>query len=102
MPEPSPLRLCCPACGASDVIYSCEPTCCFNHVCAACRAAFYPSTEDTGRRIAGLAERPPPACTDPTVACDACGSLAVYLLGEEPVCTRCGAVLVLRTSDTPD
>lgn len=101
MPELSPLRLRCPACGGSDVIYSCEPSCCFNHVCAACRTAFYPSTAATGRRVAGLVERPAGDCTDPTVACEDCGSLAVAMLGDELVCTRCGAVLALTIEDTP-
>lgn len=101
MHEPTPLRLRCPACGGTDLIYTCDPGCCFNHVCSGCRRAVYPSTEVTGRRVVGLTERPPPGCTDPTVACDACGSLAVYMLGDEPVCTRCGAVLALRLGDSP-
>lgn len=102
MPDLQPLRFRCPACGGADVVYTCEPRCCFNHACAACRATFYPSTESTGRRVAGLPEQPPPDCTAPTVACENCRSLAVYMLGDDPVCTACGAVLTLHLADTPD
>lgn len=100
MPELGPLRLACPACGG-ELVYTCEPTCCFNHVCAACRRTFYPSSAPTGRTVPGLPRLPPPEGTASTLACDACGSLAVHLLGDDPVCTACGAVLALRLDDTP-
>ena len=54
MPDIAPLRLHCPECGSNDIVYTCEPSCCFNHVCTACRAVFYPSTAATGRTRADL------------------------------------------------
>lgn len=96
MPDTSPLRLHCPDCGSLDIVYTCEPTCCFNHVCNACRAVFYPSTAATGRARADLTRQPDPDSCAPTVACDRCRALAVYLVAGEPACTACGAILEIH------
>ncbi len=87
----------CPKCGGREIVYSCEPKCCFNHVCADCRSTFEINTEKTGEfdrdAALGFAE---PESGDPTTACASCESLkiAVVKKGEETliVCGRCAAV----------
>jgi hypothetical protein len=96
----SKLQIPCPLCGSKDVFYSCEPKCCFNHVCEACKGTFEPLTRATGakRRI-----KPPdelPECTEPTVACCLCESTAVYADQDGAlVCEACGAVLELELTE---
>ena len=46
-----PLTIACPSCGSTDVTYTCEPKCCFNHICAACYTTFELATEALGRRL---------------------------------------------------
>src|SRR4051812_20923037 len=87
----------CPHCGGSEVVYSCEPKCCFNHVCADCRSTFEINTKKTGEfdQAAATAAMEPES-GDPTTACASCESLkiAVVSAGDEPkiVCGKCGAV----------
>lgn len=94
----------CPKCGAPAVVYTCEPKCCFNHVCADCRASF----ELTTRKIQGEAPAPREVETsessDPTVACAACQGLHVYVLQDSVLaCADCGAVLeLIYESTSPD
>lgn len=97
----APITLACPLCGSADVFYSCEPKCCFNHVCADCRASFEPVTRFTGAFRHGLQPPdPPPDSSDPTVACAKCESIAVYVDSDQAlVCTGCGAVLVLELTE---
>ncbi len=91
----------CPMCGGADVVYSCEPKCCFNHVCSDCKATFQLITRETGRtdtQAATDATEPPSA--EPTAACAVCHSLKLGLLGREEgkllvLCADCRAVLVL-------
>ncbi len=95
------LELACPACGSLEVFYSCEPKCCFNHVCNRCQATFEPMTRATGERLADVEPpEPPPDSTEPTVGCAKCESIAVYLLGDgRLVCGDCGAVLALEMTE---
>ena len=97
-----PLSIRCPSCGASDITYTCEPKCCFNHICAACYTTFELYTESLDRTLTGLEK--PAAERDslaPTVACARCQSLAVYVLepagGAEHglICTDCHTLLRL-------
>ena len=87
----------CPHCDGRDIVYSCEPKCCFNHVCADCRSTFEINTEKTGDfdRESKL-EFAEPESGDPTTACASCESLKIAVLnaGDEPliVCGKCGAV----------
>ena len=84
----------CPNCSGRDIIYSCEPKCCFNHVCADCRSTFEINTERTGRAVeAGLEPVPEPASSDPTTACATCESLRVAVFSSDATETllRCGA-----------
>ncbi len=95
------ISLQCPVCGSDNVFYSCEPKCCFNHVCGDCGATFEPVTVATGARLSGIVPPDPlPDSTEPTVACEKCESIAVYLLDDgKAVCSRCGLVLEIRITE---
>jgi len=89
----------CPKCGGADVIYSCEPKCCFNHVCADCRSTFEINTQKTGRLDeSATTEAQEPESGDPTTGCANCESLRITVLSSTPdetllVCRKCHAVL---------
>jgi len=108
--SPSGSADCClPALWVSDVVYSCDPACCFNHVCAACHASFLISTRFAGEADAGVPGLEIEALeTDlslPTAACDRCGRLTVQsiVLETKPamevagraLCSSCRALLDL-------
>ena len=87
----------CPQCGSSDIVYSCEPKCCFNHVCAECRSTFELNTRKTGDTDPIWVDTKEPDSSDATTACAACGSLRVAVLrtsGQETilVCGECQAL----------
>jgi len=91
----------CPHCGGREIVYSCEPKCCFNHVCADCRSTFEINNEKTGRfdqdTPFDLSE---PDSSDPTTGCAQCESLRVGVLSCEDdvtllICGKCRAVLKL-------
>lgn len=95
------LVIACPACGSTEVFYTCTPNCCFNHVCSDCRTTFEPVTVRTGRTVSGVVPPDPlPEASDPTVACAACDATAVYRMPDETlVCARCSAVLTLELTE---
>ena len=96
------LEIPCPTCGSRDVFYSCEPKCCFNHVCSDCGTTFEPATVATGGMKHGaLPPDPLPDCTQPAVACIKCESTAVYVLPDSDVlvCTRCGTLLAIELNE---
>ena len=88
----------CPNCRSSEIVYSCEPKCCFYHVCADCRSTFEINTVKTGRSVAAattIVEEPQSA--EPTTCCASCESLRVAVLKSEDnltllFCGRCGAI----------
>lgn len=90
--------VCCPQCGGREIIYSCEPKCCFNHVCADCRSTFELNTQKTGRfdhETAISAEEPPSG--EPTTGCASCESLRIAVLSSRTdetllLCAVCHAV----------
>jgi hypothetical protein len=96
-----PLQLTCPRCQATAIAYSCEPRCCFNHVCVSCRCTFQTATEYLGSKLAGLTPPDPaPDTSDPTAQCSECRSIAVHQLSDGRIaCTRCGALLALSYED---
>ena len=96
-----PLHLTCPRCGAADVVYSCEPRCCFNHVCARCRTTFQTATSAAGPRLPDLcAPEPAPESTDPSAACCECREVAVGSLDDgRAACWACGALLTVHLED---
>ena len=99
---PQPLQVQCPSCGSSDITYTCEPKCCFNHICAACYTTFELFTEPLGQTLLDL-QRPLAQrdCLAPTVACARCESIEVYLVPQvdegqgKLVCVNCRALLRL-------
>jgi len=88
----------CTQCGGSDIIYSCEPKCCFNHVCADCRSTFELNTQKTGvfdHETAIMAEEPQSG--EPTTGCASCESLKVAVLSSSNdetllLCANCRAI----------
>jgi hypothetical protein len=86
----------CPQCGSAEVVYSCEPKCCFNHVCAECRSTFELNTVKTGQTDPIRVENQEPDSGDATTGCASCGSLRVAVLRTEPdivlVCGSCQAL----------
>jgi len=92
----------CPSCGSSEITYTCEPKCCFNHICATCYTTFELFTEPSGRLLSGI-EKPLQErdSLSPTVACVKCDSLEVYMVtpeGDAPgglVCIDCHGLLQL-------
>src|SRR5580704_350077 len=98
-----PLRINCPKCGSGNIAYSCEPDCCFNHVCGDCLANFQLVTRDLGQRFQN--HRAQPVSEDgeesdscaPTVACAKCHGLSVRSLVDSEsdpyraLCSDCGS-----------
>ncbi len=98
-----PIDVNCPNCGSAAVTYTCEPKCCFNHLCGDCYCTFELVTKPSGERA--VPEEKPRGERDslaPTAPCAVCGSLEVFLAGEEPgraerlVCVHCWSWLELR------
>jgi len=88
----------CPQCGGHEIVYSCEPKCCFNHVCADCRSTFEINTERTktfDHQTPIDAEEP--LSGDPTTGCPNCDSLKLAVLSSSEtetllLCGKCHAV----------
>jgi hypothetical protein len=89
----------CPKCGGADIVYSCEPKCCFNHVCADCRSTFEINTQKTGRFDEAVdADVQEPESSEPTTGCAYCESLRIAVLSSNAeetllLCGKCHAVL---------
>lgn len=99
-PMSSKIVIPCPHCGSADVFYSCEPKCCFNHVCEQCKGTFEPATRALGGRRSIAPPDPLPDCTEPAVACCKCESVAVYVDTDGVlVCHDCGATLALEMTE---
>jgi hypothetical protein len=87
----------CPQCNSADIVYSCEPKCCFNHVCAECRSTFELNTHKTGQIDQIWVDKPEPASGEATTGCASCGSLKLAVLrsndeGTILVCGDCQAL----------
>ena len=95
----------CPNCVSDGIVYSCEPECCFNHVCGKCLTTFELATT-AGDKSPLNSEYllPEKEITLPTTECDACGSIEVYVLDTEKtyenlVCADCSNLLTLEFVD---
>ncbi len=88
----------CPKCGGAEIVYSCEPKCCFNHVCADCRSTFEINSIRTGQAMGEVtAKIEEPQSGEPTTCCASCESLRVAVLKNEDnqtllFCGDCGAI----------
>jgi|SRR5581483_508927 transcription elongation factor Elf1 len=98
-----PITLSCPRCGSSDVVYSCHPGCCFNHVCGACLTTFELATSRLGEFAGDLGPLPAsPDASEPTAPCVRCGHSSVYRIeederhGNQLVCVSCKSLLKLE------
>ena len=94
-----PIQALCPVCGSRAVVYSCTPTCCFNHVCADCRASWQQGTElMTEAPPAGL--EMPDEMDDTSEAytpCAQCGDGVFQVTGADALyCPNCRVMLRLR------
>jgi len=100
----APLAIACPQCGSHDVVYSCKPDCCFNHVCSQCYTTFEPVTTRVGEFSGDLGPLPPdPDPTGPTAACARCGEIKLFAVSDAPapqlLCVSCKALLTLELSE---
>jgi hypothetical protein len=115
-----PLAVECPECGSAGVFYSCDPRCCFNHVCESCRASFFLSTRLLGETSAAFPDLAVGArgadTTGPTAPCARCQGIHLLSItieespedrGQRPavkdapkpvMCSDCGAFLAVEIS----
>lgn len=97
----APLSVSCPQCGSTDVVYSCKPECCFNHVCNHCYTTFELETTRVGELKEDFATPPDPDPSGPTAPCARCGEAKVFAIDDPPnsppqyVCAACKALLTL-------
>lgn len=95
----TPISVACPQCGSADVIYSCKPECCYNHVCNGCYTTFELETTRVGevREDFDVPSEADPS--GPTAPCARCHEPTVYALsgaeGPQYVCANCKALLTL-------
>lgn len=98
-----PLTVSCPKCGSSDILYSCKPDCCFNHVCNACYTTFELETERVGELQDDFGSVPEQDPTAPTAPCARCGECRVFEIagdGERRLlCGDCRALLRLEITE---
>ena len=99
----SPISIACPQCGSKDVIYSCQPTCCFNHVCNHCYTTFELETTKVGELQEAFAAPPDPDPSNPTAPCARCGEARVFAIADRQdpqyVCVSCKALLSLSLTE---
>jgi hypothetical protein len=98
-----PLAVACPRCGSRNITYTCEPKCCFNHLCGDCYGTF---ELRTSLRPGGpLAVEAPGVERDslaPAAPCAGCQGIGTYLVdsGEPPndraVCVDCRSLLTVE------
>ncbi len=99
----TPISVPCPQCGStSDVVYSCNPACCFNHVCGRCYTTFELATTKAGEASGDFGPLPPePDPTGPTVPCARCGEIKLFAIADggrptgQLLCVSCKALLTL-------
>jgi len=99
-----PITVACPQCGSTDVFYSCNPSCCYNHVCNRCYSTFELETTCIGNvsEVFDVPAEPEP--TSPTAPCGRCHEPKVFAvegagLSSQFVCAACKALLTLAYVD---
>jgi hypothetical protein len=100
----TPLTVACPECASRDVLYSCKPECCFNHVCNQCYTTFELETERVGELQEDFTMPPDPDPSAPTAPCARCGECKIFVLSDGPhsgqhLCVSCRALLKLSIID---
>ena len=99
----TPLVAACPKCGSTaDIVYSCKPECCFNHVCARCYTTFELATTKAGEFSGEIGPIPPdPDPSGPTAPCERCGECRIFAISDglrspqQYLCVSCNALLTL-------
>ena len=100
-----PLSFKCPQCGSEEVFYSCQPACCFNHVCRRCYTTFEPITVRVGDFTGDVGPAPQVDSTAPTAPCARCGEWRLFALSDPSIppgqllCISCGALLTLEITE---
>ncbi|HEY6271970.1 MAG TPA: hypothetical protein VIX19_08255 [Terriglobales bacterium] len=98
----APLAFNCPKCGSPEVLYSCSPSCCFNHVCSRCYATFEPETVRVGEFAGEIGPLPEVDSTGPTAPCARCGGYELFAVSDDSIpagqvlCVSCRALLTLE------
>jgi len=98
----TPLSFACPKCGSTEVLYSCSPSCCFNHVCSQCYATCEPETTRVGEFTGELGPAPESDSTGPTAPCARCGENRLFAVAGDSIppnrvlCLSCRALLILE------
>ena len=99
----SPISITCPQCGSKDVVYSCQPTCCFNHVCNNCYTTFELETIKLGEMQEDFEMPSDPDPSSPTAPCARCREAKVFAIvdSQDPqyVCVSCKALLALQFTE---
>jgi transposase-like protein len=98
------LSVACPQCGSTDVLYSCKPECCYNHVCNGCYTTFELETTRVGEVTEDFDPPPDPDPTGPTAPCARCREPRVFAVGDgsqapQYVCANCKALLTLALTE---
>jgi hypothetical protein len=94
----TPISVACPQCGSAEVYYSCNPSCCYNHVCNKCYTTFELETKRVGEVTENFALPPDPESGSPTAPCARCHEPKVFAVEGQPsqfVCAGCKALLTL-------
>ncbi len=94
----TPISVACPQCGSAEVYYSCNPSCCYNHVCNKCYTTFELETKWVGDVTENFAIPPDPESGSPTAPCARCHEPKVFAVEGQPsqfVCAGCKALLTL-------
>ena len=99
-----PISVACPHCGSGDVFYSCNPACCYNHVCNKCYTTFELETTRAGEVRENFAVPPDPVSAAPAAPCARCHEPKVFAVsdaGPPPqfVCAACKALLTLAYAE---
>jgi hypothetical protein len=100
----APISVACPQCGSADVFYSCNPACCYNHVCNKCYTTFELDTTRVGEVTDNFEIPPEPDSTSPTAPCARCHEPRVFAIDNaDPapqfVCAACKALLTLEYTE---
>ncbi len=100
----APISVACPQCGSADVLYSCNPACCYNHVCNHCYTTFELETTRVGEVTENFEVPPNPDSSAPTAPCARCHEPRVFAImnaGPPPqfVCAACKALLTLEYTE---
>jgi hypothetical protein len=102
----APIAIFCPQCGSNEVVYSCNPACCFNHVCNNCYTTFETVTTRVGELTTDMSPIPPdPDPAGPTAACARCGECKLFAIVDsgtpsgQLLCVSCKALLTLELTE---